>query len=125
MAEQLVEAMTESFDPARYKDEYREALLQVIEAKVEGAGDRGAGAGRGEHEPRRPDEAARGERQGRDGREGRRTRRRRSRSRRRRRSGHPGAARAKAAALAAAAAADAADAADEAEVRPARRRKSA
>ncbi len=36
MAEQLVEAMTESFDPARYKDEYREALLKVIEAKVEG-----------------------------------------------------------------------------------------
>ena len=36
MAEQLVEAMTESFDPAKYKDEYREALLQVINAKVEG-----------------------------------------------------------------------------------------
>jgi DNA end-binding protein Ku len=36
MAEQLVEAMTESFDPAKYKDEYREALLKVIEAKVEG-----------------------------------------------------------------------------------------
>jgi DNA end-binding protein Ku len=36
MAEQLVEAMTDSFDPSRYKDEYREALLQVINAKVEG-----------------------------------------------------------------------------------------
>lgn len=36
MAEQLVDAMTESFDPARYKDEYREALLKVIEAKIEG-----------------------------------------------------------------------------------------
>jgi DNA end-binding protein Ku len=36
MAEQLVEAMTEPFDPTRYKDEYREALLKVIEAKVEG-----------------------------------------------------------------------------------------
>jgi DNA end-binding protein Ku len=36
MAEQLVEAMTESFDPSKYKDEYREALLQVIQAKVEG-----------------------------------------------------------------------------------------
>ncbi len=36
MAEQLVEAMTESFDPARYKDEYREALLSVIQAKIEG-----------------------------------------------------------------------------------------
>jgi DNA end-binding protein Ku len=36
MAEQLVEAMTDSFDPTKYKDEYREALLQVIEAKIEG-----------------------------------------------------------------------------------------
>ena len=36
MAEQLVEAMTESFDPGRYRDEYREALLAVIEAKVQG-----------------------------------------------------------------------------------------
>ncbi|MEW6225926.1 MAG: Ku protein [Chloroflexota bacterium] len=36
MAEQLVEAMTGEFDPSRYKDEYREALLKVIEAKVEG-----------------------------------------------------------------------------------------
>jgi DNA end-binding protein Ku len=36
MAEQLVEAMTQPFDPSRYKDEYREALLKVIEAKVEG-----------------------------------------------------------------------------------------
>lgn len=36
MAEQLVEAMTEPFDPSRYRDEYREALLQVIEAKIEG-----------------------------------------------------------------------------------------
>jgi DNA end-binding protein Ku len=36
MAEQLVEAMTEPFDPSKYKDEYREALLKVIEAKVEG-----------------------------------------------------------------------------------------
>lgn len=36
MAEQLVEAMTEPFDPSRYKDEYREALLKVIEARIEG-----------------------------------------------------------------------------------------
>ena len=36
MAEQLVETMTEAFDPSKYKDEYREALLKVIEAKVEG-----------------------------------------------------------------------------------------
>jgi len=36
MAEQLIEAMTEAFDPAKYRDEYRDALLKVIEAKVEG-----------------------------------------------------------------------------------------
>jgi DNA end-binding protein Ku len=36
MAEQLVEAMTDEFDATKYKDEYREALLQVIEAKVAG-----------------------------------------------------------------------------------------
>ncbi len=36
MAEQLVEALTGEFDPARYKDEYREALLKVIDSKVAG-----------------------------------------------------------------------------------------
>jgi len=36
MAEKLIEAMTGVFDPAAYKDEYREALMQVIESKIEG-----------------------------------------------------------------------------------------
>jgi DNA end-binding protein Ku len=36
MAEQLVEAMTEPFEPAKYRDDYRDALLQVIQAKVDG-----------------------------------------------------------------------------------------
>jgi DNA end-binding protein Ku len=36
MASQLVSAMTGEFDPARYKDEYREALEAVIESKIEG-----------------------------------------------------------------------------------------
>jgi len=36
MAQQLVSAMTGKFDPAQYKDEYREALETIIEAKVEG-----------------------------------------------------------------------------------------
>src|SRR4029079_19234269 len=36
MAEQLVAAMTSEFNPEEYHDEYREALLKVIEAKVEG-----------------------------------------------------------------------------------------
>jgi DNA end-binding protein Ku len=36
MARQLVSAMTAAFDPADYKDEYRDALMQVIESKIEG-----------------------------------------------------------------------------------------
>ena len=36
MASQLIQAMTGEFDPAQYRDEYREALMQVIESKVEG-----------------------------------------------------------------------------------------
>jgi len=36
MAEQLVAAMTRAFDPAEYRDEYREALTAIIEAKIEG-----------------------------------------------------------------------------------------
>jgi DNA end-binding protein Ku len=31
-----VQALVTDFDPARYKDRYREALLQMIEAKIEG-----------------------------------------------------------------------------------------
>ena len=36
MARQLVSAMTGEFDPAQYKDEYREALETIIQAKIEG-----------------------------------------------------------------------------------------
>jgi DNA end-binding protein Ku len=36
MASQLVSAMTGEFDPAQYRDEYRQALEAVIQAKVEG-----------------------------------------------------------------------------------------
>jgi DNA end-binding protein Ku len=36
MASQLIEAMTGEFDPSNYRDEYREALMQVIESKIEG-----------------------------------------------------------------------------------------
>ena len=40
MAEQLVGMMTGEFDPAAYHDEYREALMGIIEAKAAGRGDR-------------------------------------------------------------------------------------
>jgi DNA end-binding protein Ku len=36
MARQLVEALSGEFEPERYKDEYREALLQVIDSKIAG-----------------------------------------------------------------------------------------
>ncbi len=36
MAAQLIAAMTGGFDPAEYRDEYRAALEEVIEAKVQG-----------------------------------------------------------------------------------------
>ncbi len=36
MARQLVDALTGEFDAGRYKDEYREALLKVIDSKVAG-----------------------------------------------------------------------------------------
>jgi DNA end-binding protein Ku len=36
MAEQLIASMEGEFDPATYRDEYREALMAVIEAKVAG-----------------------------------------------------------------------------------------
>jgi DNA end-binding protein Ku len=36
MAKQLVSAMTAEFDPSQYKDEYREALQTIIDAKIDG-----------------------------------------------------------------------------------------
>ena len=36
MARQLIESLTDEFDPSKYKDEYREKVLELIEAKAEG-----------------------------------------------------------------------------------------
>ena len=36
MAEQLIDSLTREFDPAAYRDEYREQLLELIERKAEG-----------------------------------------------------------------------------------------
>jgi DNA end-binding protein Ku len=36
MAEQLIDSLTRRFDPAAYRDEYREKLLALIERKAEG-----------------------------------------------------------------------------------------
>jgi DNA end-binding protein Ku len=36
MAESLIETMSDDFDPSQFSDQYREALEEVIEAKIEG-----------------------------------------------------------------------------------------
>ncbi len=36
MAEQLIESLSAEFDPSRYKDEHREKVLDLIEAKAQG-----------------------------------------------------------------------------------------
>ncbi|HVE82762.1 MAG TPA: Ku protein [Myxococcales bacterium] len=36
MAHQLIESLTVKFDPAKYKDEYRERVLELIDAKAKG-----------------------------------------------------------------------------------------
>ena len=36
MAEQLIGNLTESFDPAKYKDDYRDNLMRIINAKLKG-----------------------------------------------------------------------------------------
>ncbi|MGI0149517.1 MAG: Ku protein [Thermoplasmata archaeon] len=36
LALQLIQALTMEFDPSKFKDRYRDALMQVIQAKVEG-----------------------------------------------------------------------------------------
>jgi DNA end-binding protein Ku len=36
MAKALVESLSDTFDPQRYKDEYKEAVMKVVQAKMEG-----------------------------------------------------------------------------------------
>jgi DNA end-binding protein Ku len=37
MARQLIESLASEFEPQKYRDEYRERVLELIEAKAEGA----------------------------------------------------------------------------------------
>ena len=37
MAQQLISALSNDFEPGKYRDEYREALLQIIDDKASGA----------------------------------------------------------------------------------------
>ncbi|HWN90127.1 MAG TPA: Ku protein, partial [Verrucomicrobiae bacterium] len=36
MAKALIESLADTFDPGRYKDEYREAVMRVVKAKIDG-----------------------------------------------------------------------------------------
>src|SRR2546428_5784310 len=36
MAKALIESLADTFDPSRYKDEYREAVMKVVQAKIDG-----------------------------------------------------------------------------------------
>src|SRR5213079_3630220 len=38
MAKSLIDSMTSKWDPEKYKDDYRDALMEVIEEKVESGG---------------------------------------------------------------------------------------
>jgi DNA end-binding protein Ku len=38
MAKDLIEKMSDKWDPAKYTDDYRHALLEIIHAKVESGG---------------------------------------------------------------------------------------
>ena len=38
MAKSLIDSMTSKWEPEKYKDDYREALMEVIEEKVEAGG---------------------------------------------------------------------------------------
>ena len=38
MAESLIEGMSDKWDPEKYKDEYREAVMEVIQEKIEAGG---------------------------------------------------------------------------------------
>lgn len=36
LAEQLIDSMSEKFDPEQYKDRYQDAMMEIIKAKIEG-----------------------------------------------------------------------------------------
>ena len=62
MAKQLIDSLSAEFDPDKYRDEYREELLALIERKAEGRGGRLAGLrGAEADQGARPDGGAGGE----------------------------------------------------------------
>ena len=67
MARQLIESLTTEFDPTKYRDEYRERVLELIERKAEGQEIAVAGRARGAGQGAGPDGRARGQPRGRQG----------------------------------------------------------
>ncbi len=61
MARQLIESQATEFDPSKYRDEYRERVLDLIERKAAGRGHLGAAGRRGARRGAGPDVSARGE----------------------------------------------------------------
>jgi len=44
MADELIERMTDKWEPAKYKDDYRHAVMELIQKKIESGGEAPAGA---------------------------------------------------------------------------------
>ena len=61
MARQLIESLATEFDPAKYRDEYRERVLELIERKAEGEEIAVQAAPEEPHRGARPDGGARGQ----------------------------------------------------------------
>ena len=61
MAQQLIDSLSAEFDPEKFKDEYRERVLDLIERKAAGRGDRRPARGRGGRARAGPDGGAGGQ----------------------------------------------------------------
>ena len=61
MAQQLIDSLSADFDPTKFKDEYREQVLDLIERKANGEEIAVAAAGRGRRAGARPDGGAGGQ----------------------------------------------------------------
>ena len=60
MAQQLIDSLSSDFDPSKYRDTYRDAVLDLIERKAQGEEITIQPADRGADQGARPDGRARG-----------------------------------------------------------------
>ena len=61
MAQQLIDSLSSEFEPDKYRDEYREKVLELIERKAAGEEIAVAARGAAARQGARPDGRARGE----------------------------------------------------------------